>query len=128
MTLQQLQLGQQDGNVFKLFKKEMDLDMQQEIIELKRRVSDFESFKLVCESEHKEHHQYRRSTDDKLEGTNAVLTKILSILEKFEQALPTVKRSQDAYTAIDTIKSAGLWIGAVCGALVAIYTLVNSFI
>lgn len=115
---------------FGLFESPVDDEgksVNQEIMELKRRVSDIENYNETCKSEHKDHYQYRRSTDDKLEGTNAVLNEILGILKEFKDAVPTIKRSQAAYTTIDTIKSGCLWIGAVCGVLFAIHTLVNMF-
>lgn len=93
--------------------------------DLKRRITDIESYRITCQSEHEEHHKYRRSTDNKLEGTNAVLTEILAILKEFKEAVPTIKRSKDTYTTLDTLKSWALWIGVISGGFAGVYTLIK---
>lgn len=110
------------------------INMQAEISELKRRVTDAEDaieghgkalddvrkFEISCESKHREHHQYRRSTDSKLEGTNAVLSEILDILKEFKEAVPTIRRTKDNYTTIDTIIRWGGGVTILIGAYLAI--------
>lgn len=101
--------------------------MKQEIIDLKRRITDVESYNIICESEHQNHKEFRRSTDNKIEGVYETLVDIRDIAQKFLDALPTIRRSQNTYTTIDALKSCGLWVGAVCGGFAAIYTLFNMF-
>ncbi len=96
-----------------------------EIEEIKRRLSDIEH---VCDSRNEQHGEYRRSTDNKVDGllqyqksTDETLKEILGIIKDH---LPTIKRTKDNYTTFDTI----LRWGASLTVLTGVFYAIKSFV
>lgn len=108
-----------------------DKTMKADIENLIGRVDGLESYRGECEENHRHHNQYRRDTDNKMDGiltyqksTDETVKKMLSIMESYA---PTVKRSTNNYVTIDTLKSWFLWIAAAAGAFSAVEYLKGLF-
>ena len=98
--------------------------MKADIESMKGRLGDLENYRGECQRNHEHHDQYRRATDNKMDGiltyqksTDETVKKMLSIMESYA---PTVKRSTNNYVTIDTLKSWFLWIAAAAGGFSAI--------
>lgn len=90
---------------------------------LKDRITVLEDYQVKCQADHIHHKQYRRDTDNKMDGiltyqksTDETVKKMLSIMEEYK---PTLKRSTNNYITLDTLKSWALWLAAIVGGLSA---------
>lgn len=95
----------------KMYESKTDASLQ--TIDVKLKAHD--EYNAKCESEHQksvkqheEHSIYRRENDDKVRGMYVVLTEIRDILKDYKDQQPTIKRVQNNYTTIDTLK---IWAG-----------------
>ena len=84
---------------------------------------------IECDTKHRVNNEHRRRLDDKLKDSleyqKSMDDTMKQILKVLEENTPTIQRSKNTYTTIDTLKSWSLWIAAISGAVVAIYTLFN---
>jgi len=95
----------------------MDL-LEADVDELKKHHSE-------CTLKHEQSEQHRRRIDDKMQESIDTLKAILLLLES---SIPTIQRSKDTYTTIDTLKSWALWIAAISGGVVVLFPFVDRFV
>lgn len=96
-------------------------EMKTDLEDLKTRVTGLESYKGKCEEDHRQHNQYRRETDNRMDciidvakSTDSKVLKILDIMESYK---PTVNRSSRAHITLDTLKEWGGWIVSMGGVI-----------
>lgn len=99
--------------------------LEDDVAELKKRHNE-------CDLKHEQSEQHRRRIDDKMQesiglqkSTDDTLKAILLVLES---SIPTIQRSKDTYTTIDTLKSWALWIAAISGAVVVLFPFIDRFV
>jgi len=79
------------------------------------RIQDLERRLTACDAKHDGHHEYRRVTDSKIDGMHQTLKEICDILREFKDAVPTIKRTKDNYTTIDTLLRWGAGVVILAG-------------
>lgn len=84
---------------------------------------------IECDTKHRVNNEHRRRLDDKLKDSleyqKSMDDTMKQILKVLEENTPTIQRSKDTYTTLDTIKSFSLWFAAVGTGVAAIYAIIN---
>ena len=81
---------------------------------LEKRIASLEAHKIQCDKQHLEHTEHRRRLYDKLDEALVYLKNISNILE---ESKPTISRSKDNFTTIDTLRNWALWLTAMLGCI-----------
>ncbi len=109
-------------------------EMTTKMNDVHRRLDDLEEHKLVCNSKHdkcedsqRDNHDYRRKTDSKLDGIYVVATEMLTIMRSYKEYEPSMRRTQNNFITLDTLKAWGVWIAAIAGAFTAVFGVFSAF-
>lgn len=103
--------------------------MTEAIKSISHDVAFLKQHSIECDTKHRVNNEHRRRLDDKLKDSleyqksmDETMKKILGVLE---ENTPTIQRSKDTYTTLDTLKSFSLWLAAVGAGVAAIYAIIN---
>lgn len=81
---------------------------------LEKRIESLETHKIQCDLQHESHAADRRILHDKIEKGLKFLENISNILE---ESKPTITRSKNNFTTIDTLRNWALWLTAILGCI-----------
>jgi len=107
-----------------------DDEMTTKLTEVCKRLDDVEKEQVIfnvkhekCEHSHQENHEYRRKTDNKLDGLIVIANEMLAIMKSYKEYEPSMQRVRNNFNAADTIRSWGGWITSVGAAIYVILDL-----
>jgi len=107
-----------------------DDEMTTKLNDINRRLDDVEREQVAfsvkhekCEDSHRENHEYRRKTDNKLDGLLDIANEMLTIMRSYKEYEPSIIRTKNNFVAIDTIYKWAVWLTTVSAGVYVILDL-----
>ena len=107
-----------------MFNTEKIEKLEERVNSLDTRVEILNEHKIQCDLQHADHVEHRRRLYDKLDEALIYLKNISNILE---ESKPTINRSKDNFTTIDTLRNWALWLTVILGCIASVAALFHVY-